>query len=205
MRFQVLVQGEPRHVQLAIVSEKDLAFVGRWRAPAAVTTRPAVRDTLEFGRLASKRWRYYRRSIAPPTNLADFKSGVAKRGDGAVKARRGTATKERRPVLRAWTTGCESDLEEVGAPVSAALGEAGRVSLLRPPSDLHTSSPRSAASVDAPAFGVRALERRFPCVAKIPPLGKGHLTRRLASRTERQSTARTPTAAISRGEVRSPH
>ncbi|MBI2928635.1 MAG: hypothetical protein HYY24_23465 [Verrucomicrobia bacterium] len=64
MRFQVLVEGEPCHVELAFGSEKDLALVSRWRAPAVVAARPAVRDTLEFARLASKRWRHYRRSIA---------------------------------------------------------------------------------------------------------------------------------------------
>lgn len=78
MRFQILVDGEPRPVELALGSEKDLALVSRWRAPAAVAARPAVRDSLEFARLASKRWRYYRRSIATATSLDDFKSIVAR-------------------------------------------------------------------------------------------------------------------------------
>lgn len=86
MRFQILVDGEPRPVELAFGSEQDLAVVSRWRAPAAVATRPAVRDTLEFARLASKRWRYYRRSIATATSLATFKAVVAREPRAEVSA-----------------------------------------------------------------------------------------------------------------------
>jgi len=57
MRFQVLVDGEPRPVELVFVGEKDLPLVNRWGAPAAVAAPPGVRDTLEFAHLASKRWR----------------------------------------------------------------------------------------------------------------------------------------------------
>src|SRR5207244_2172791 len=42
----------------------------------AVRGNPAVRDTLEFARLASKRWRYYRRSIATATSLADCNAAI---------------------------------------------------------------------------------------------------------------------------------
>lgn len=79
MRFQVLAEGEPRPVELVFGSEKDLALVNRWRVPASVAARPGVRDTLEFAHLASKRWRYYRRSIATATSLENFKSIVARK------------------------------------------------------------------------------------------------------------------------------
>ena len=78
MRFQVLVDGEPRPVELTFGSERDLAVVSRWRAPVAIATRPGVRDILEFAHLASKRWRYYRRSIATATSLKSFDSIVAR-------------------------------------------------------------------------------------------------------------------------------
>src|SRR5436309_1477567 len=52
-------------------------MVSRWRAPAVVREKAAVRDTLEFARLASKRWRYYRRSICTATNVAEFKAAVS--------------------------------------------------------------------------------------------------------------------------------
>jgi len=84
MRFQVLVDGEPRPVQLAFGGEKDLALVNRWRAPATVAARPGVRDTLEFAHLASKRWRYYRRSITTAASLAGFKSIVTREPQAEV-------------------------------------------------------------------------------------------------------------------------
>jgi len=74
MRFQVLADGEPRPVELVFGGEQDLALVSRWRAPVASEARPGVRDTMEFARLASKRWRYYRRSIATATSLDGLKS-----------------------------------------------------------------------------------------------------------------------------------
>lgn len=56
MQFQVLVDEHPSPVDLKFGSEKDVMMVRRWRAPESVRENPAVRDTLEFARLASKRW-----------------------------------------------------------------------------------------------------------------------------------------------------
>lgn len=78
MRFQVLADGEPRAVELVFGGERELARVNQWRAPAAVANQPGVRDTLEFAYLATKRWRYYRRSIATATNLDTFRSTIAR-------------------------------------------------------------------------------------------------------------------------------
>jgi len=44
MRFQVLVDAEPRPVELIFGGENELATISRWRAPLAVASRPAVRD-----------------------------------------------------------------------------------------------------------------------------------------------------------------
>lgn len=76
MKFQVLVEDQPRPVELIFGSEKDAARVSRWHAPAAARRNPAVRDTLEFARLASKRWRYYRRSISTATSIAEFRAAI---------------------------------------------------------------------------------------------------------------------------------
>lgn len=86
MRFQVVVDGLHREVELAFGSEPDLAVVSRWHPPAAVTARPTVRDTLEFARLAAKRWRYYRRSIATATSFEVFKALVAREPQSEVSA-----------------------------------------------------------------------------------------------------------------------
>ena len=84
MRFQVLANGEPRPVELVFGSEKDLALVNRWRIPAAAETRPGVRDTVEFAHLATKRWRYYRRSIATATSLENFQSIITREPQAEV-------------------------------------------------------------------------------------------------------------------------
>jgi hypothetical protein len=76
MEFQVLVEDQPRPVELIFGSEKDVARVSRWRAPAAARQNPAVRDTLEFARLASKRWRHYRRSISTATSIAELRAAI---------------------------------------------------------------------------------------------------------------------------------
>src|SRR2546422_8355203 len=78
MRFQVLVDDEPRPVELVFGGARELAAVNRWRAPASVVSRPGVRDTLEFAQLASKRWRYHRRSIATASSLESFRTIVAR-------------------------------------------------------------------------------------------------------------------------------
>ena len=74
MRFQVVVDGQRREVELAFGGEKDVAVINHWRAPASVANRPGVRDTMEFAHLASKRWRHYRRSIATATSLENLKA-----------------------------------------------------------------------------------------------------------------------------------
>src|SRR5438132_14087309 len=84
MRFQVLVGDEPRPVELVFGGDPDLAVLNRWRAPAPVASQPGVRDTLEFARLASKRWRYYRRSIATATSLDSLKAIIARTPQGEV-------------------------------------------------------------------------------------------------------------------------
>src|SRR2546423_23683 len=76
MRFHVLVGEQPLPIELKFGTGKDLAMVDRWRVPAAARKNPAVRDTLEFARLASKRWRYYRRSIFTATSLAEFRAAI---------------------------------------------------------------------------------------------------------------------------------
>jgi len=73
VHFQVLVEDKPRPVELAFGGAQDLRAISHWRAPAAVRGQPAVRDTIEFARLASKRHRHYLRSIPAAVSLADFR------------------------------------------------------------------------------------------------------------------------------------
>lgn len=78
MRFQVLVDGEPRPVEVVFGRENDLSIVNCWRVPASIATLPGVRDTVEFAQLAAKRWRYYRRSIATATSPDAFKTIISR-------------------------------------------------------------------------------------------------------------------------------
>src|ERR1043166_3417425 len=73
MRFQVLADGRPKHVELVFGSARDLALVDRWRIPISVASRPGVRDTLEFARLAST-----------ATNLETFRSIVTRQPEAEV-------------------------------------------------------------------------------------------------------------------------
>lgn len=69
---QVLVEGRPRPVELLFGNARDLRSISHWRAAAAVLGQAAVRDTIEFARLASKRHRHYLRSIPTAESIAEF-------------------------------------------------------------------------------------------------------------------------------------
>ncbi len=84
MQFQVLVDREPQPVELAFGGESDLRAVSRWRVPTEAELRAGVRDSVEFARLASKRWRYYRQSIATAASLEDFQAIVAQEPQAEV-------------------------------------------------------------------------------------------------------------------------
>jgi hypothetical protein len=71
MRFQVLVESRPRPVELVFGDARDLRSIGHWRAPAAIFGQAAVRDTVEFARLASKRYRHHLRSIPTAASITE--------------------------------------------------------------------------------------------------------------------------------------
>jgi hypothetical protein len=73
MRIQVLEDESWREVDLSFGSEQDLKTVDHWRAPNSLKARVGVRDTIEFARLASKRWRYYRRSVQTATSMGELR------------------------------------------------------------------------------------------------------------------------------------
>lgn len=69
--FEVRVGDDFRKAELQFGAESDVRQISNWRVPRHSTA--AVRDALEFARLASKRWRYYRRSIESISTIGDFK------------------------------------------------------------------------------------------------------------------------------------
>jgi hypothetical protein len=64
--------------------ERAVAAVTRWRMPGNLQRSLAVRDTLDSPKLAAKRWRYYRRSIATVTTVRDFRAAVRKDAQAEV-------------------------------------------------------------------------------------------------------------------------
>lgn len=84
VRFQVLVQDRPRPVQLVFGGARDLHLISHWRVPAAVRGQPAVHDTIEFARLASKRHRHYLRSIPTASSMSEFEAIIAESAQAEV-------------------------------------------------------------------------------------------------------------------------
>src|SRR6266852_1719756 len=84
MRFQVLVQGCPRPVELEFGTPHDLRAISHWRAPTIVRGRPGVRDTIEFARFASKRHRHYLRSIPTASSVAEFERVISDNAQAEV-------------------------------------------------------------------------------------------------------------------------
>jgi len=68
--FELNFAGEFRRVQIVFGDETDVRGITRWRASPDAPL--AVRDALEFARLASKRWRYYKRTIPTIRSLRHF-------------------------------------------------------------------------------------------------------------------------------------
>lgn len=84
VRFQVLVKGRPRPVELVFGDGRDLRLISHWRVPEAARGQPAVRDTIEFARLASKRHRHYLRSIPTAASVAGFQTMISENAQAEV-------------------------------------------------------------------------------------------------------------------------
>lgn len=84
MRFQVLVGGRPRGVELLFGDARHLRAISHWRTPAAVRAHAAVRDTIEFARLASKRHRHYLRSIPTAASVDEFRAIIHQQSQAEV-------------------------------------------------------------------------------------------------------------------------
>lgn len=84
MRFQVLVEDRPRPVELTFGGARDLRAMGHWPVPVTVRGQSAVRDTIEFARLACKRHRHYLRSIPTAASIAEFQAIIAESAQAEV-------------------------------------------------------------------------------------------------------------------------
>jgi hypothetical protein len=80
----VLAEGKRRPVELAFGSATDLRSISHWRMPAPAPGHSAVRDTVEFARLASKRFRYYLRSIPTATSFRQLNALISRNPEAEV-------------------------------------------------------------------------------------------------------------------------
>ncbi len=69
MQFKVSFDNRIRGVRLDFGSEADLDSIRSWKVSRGHGSNPHIRDSIEYSRLASKRWRYYRRENSIADNL----------------------------------------------------------------------------------------------------------------------------------------
>jgi hypothetical protein len=72
MRFIVGFKTQRRKVHLDFGRPADIRGLMRWRTPASAPEEAPVRDAMEFRKLATKRWRYYRKGNEAATSLNDL-------------------------------------------------------------------------------------------------------------------------------------
>lgn len=82
--FKAAVDGEPKPVQMRFGKHSDLDEIRRWRSPVRLRANPHVRDALEFARLASKRWSYYRRNGESATSLTQLHGAIQRNPNAEV-------------------------------------------------------------------------------------------------------------------------
>ena len=76
MQFKVSFDNKIRTVRLAFGSEVDLRSIRSWKVPREHGSNPHIRDSIEYSRLASKRWRYYRREDSSAENLQSLRMAL---------------------------------------------------------------------------------------------------------------------------------
>jgi len=74
MEFEARLGEEFPKVNIAFGQEADVRAISRWRARK--NSPSSVHDALEFARLASKRWRYYRHSIPSIASISQFEREI---------------------------------------------------------------------------------------------------------------------------------
>jgi hypothetical protein len=74
--FQVEVDGQARALEIRFGADRDVSSLARWCFQAKSGGNEAIADALEYARLASKRWRYYRRTNSTVASLAELREAV---------------------------------------------------------------------------------------------------------------------------------
>src|SRR5437773_1700502 len=75
-RFELEVDGQLREADVQFGTEDEVRSLARWRFQAAPNVEEPIIDALEYARLASKRWRYYRRAGATVSSLSELRTAI---------------------------------------------------------------------------------------------------------------------------------
>lgn len=101
MHFRVLEGKESRPAELVFGRESDLSLLREWRLPPKLRRHEPARDAVAFARLATKRWRYHRRTGRIITRAAELRDAAARQTSEELTflllARAGWST--RAPIL----------------------------------------------------------------------------------------------------------
>jgi hypothetical protein len=76
MQFVVGFERRRRKVNLAFGKPADIPGLMRWRVPAFADEHAPIRDAIEFRKLATKRWRYYRKGNEAASSLKDLRGRI---------------------------------------------------------------------------------------------------------------------------------
>ena len=76
MQFKVSFENKIRTVRLDFGNDTDLDDIRHWKAPRGYGANPHIRDSIEYSRLASKRWRYYRREDSTAESLPALRQAL---------------------------------------------------------------------------------------------------------------------------------
>jgi hypothetical protein len=76
MRFIVGFETRRQKVNLDFGRPGDIRGLMRWRAPISTLEESPVLDAMEFRKLATKRWRYYRKGNEAATSLNDLRRRI---------------------------------------------------------------------------------------------------------------------------------
>jgi len=75
-RFPIEVDGLVRETEIGFGTDRDVRSLARWRFPRRFGEGEPILDALEYARLASKRWRYYRRAGATVASLDELRGVI---------------------------------------------------------------------------------------------------------------------------------
>jgi hypothetical protein len=82
--FKVSAPVGPRRVEFAFASDRDLETLRHWRTKKTLKTNAHLQDSIEYCRLASKRWRTYSKSKRTVTTFEELRETIVAKPEDEV-------------------------------------------------------------------------------------------------------------------------